>query len=351
MFVDGTLRILLREARLVRPKRRDEKPRLLQQPPRPAIDVRTGAQKWRAWMVGPPTKQGKDAKGVMRYGPSGVAIWSTPVVDAKRGLLYVVTGDNYSEPTTALSDSIVALDLKTGAIRWHYQATRGDAWNVACGFADSGNCPGKGGPDFDFGAAPVLAKGKDGRDYLLAGQKSGLVYALDPASGKLRWQKRVGRGGAFGGIHFGIAAQAGTVFVPMADLPDGSNHAFPARPGVYALDVATGRAVWSAPAADTCGGKPFCHPGYGAAISVTPQFVLAGSMDGRVRAFDIATGKVLWAADTSQPVTTVNGAAAHGGSMAGAAASLAYDGMLIVNSGYGTLGKMPGNVLLVYDSK
>jgi polyvinyl alcohol dehydrogenase (cytochrome) len=316
-----------------------------------ALDAATGAEKWRAWMVDKPKPQGKNARGVTRWGPSGVAIWSPPVVDAARGLVYVVTGDNYSDPTTPLSDSIVALDMKTGAVRWHYQATRDDAWNVSCGFADVGNCPGKGGPDFDFGSAPVLARGADGRDYLLAGQKSGLLYALDPANGRLRWQQRVGRGGVFGGIHDGIAAQGGTVFVPVTDLTDGGTYTLPARPGVYALDVATGRTVWSAPAADTCGDQAFCHPGYGAAISVTPDYVLAGSMDGHLRAFDVANGKVLWDADTNTPFTTVSGLAAHGGSMAGGAAPLAYDGMVIVNSGYGGLGKMPGNVLLVYDSK
>lgn len=316
-----------------------------------AVDAATGAETWRAWMVGMPQARGKNAKGVTRYGPSGVAIWSTPLVDASRGLVYVVTGDNYSDPATELSDSIVALDMKTGAVRWHYQATKGDAWNVSCGYADVGNCPETGGPDFDFGSAPVMAKGADGKDYVLAGQKSGLLYALDPATGKLRWQKRIGRGGVFGGIHFGIAALGGKVFVPVTDLADGGTYELPARPGVYALDVATGNIVWSAPAVDTCGGKAFCHPGYGAAISVTPDYVLAGSMDGHVRAFDTSTGKVLWDADTAVPITAVNGIGAKGGSMAGGAAPLAYNGMLIVNSGYGGLGKMPGNVLLVYDSK
>jgi polyvinyl alcohol dehydrogenase (cytochrome) len=155
----------------------------------------------------------------------------------------------------------------------------------------------------------------------------------------------------FGGIHFGIAAEGVKVYVPVTVLADGGNYALPARPGVYALDVATGKTVWSAPAGDTCGGKPFCHPGYGAAISVTPDYVLAGSMDGHVRAFDTATGKVLWDADTAVPVTAVNGTTARGGSLAGGAAPLAYHGLLLVNSGYGGLGKMPGNVLLVYDSQ
>ena len=317
-----------------------------------ALDAGNGAERWRAWMVGEPKPLGKNAKGVTKYGPSGVAIWSSPVIDVKRRLIYVATGDNYSEPTTALSDSVVALDIKTGAVRWHYQATRDDAWNVSCGYADGSNCPGKGGPDFDFGSAPVLAKGADGREAVLAGQKSGLLYALDPDTGKLRWNRRIGRGGVFGGIHFGIAAQGGKVYVPVADLADGGTYILPARPGVYALDVATGKEIWSAPAAVTaCGSKPFCHPGYGAAISVTPDLVLAGSMDGHLRAFDALSGHVLWDTDTNQTFTSVNGSTAKGGSMAGGAAPLVYGGMVIVNSGYGGLGKMPGNVLLVYASE
>ena len=314
-----------------------------------ALDGRTGAEKWRAWMVGVPKPRGKNANGVMRYGPSGVAIWATPLVDSKRGLVYVVTGDNYSAPATALSDSIVALDLKTGAVRWHYQARSGDMWNASCGYADAGNCPAGNGPDYDFGSAPIIAASADGKETLLAGQKSGILYALDPDSGTLRWQQQVGRGGVFGGIHFGIAAADGTVFVPVSDMADGETYPNPARPGVYALDVETGKTLWSAPAApDACGGKPFCQPGYGAAITVTTGLVLAGSMDGHLRAFDSETGKVLWDTDTAVPVTAVNGVSAKGGSMAGGAAPLAWHGMVVVNSGYGGLGKMPGNVLLVY---
>ncbi len=316
-----------------------------------ALDGKTGAEKWRAWMVGEPKPRGKNASGTTLYGPSGVAIWSTPLVDATRGLIYVVTGDNYSAPATDLSDSIVALDLKTGAVRWHYQATRGDIWNVSCGFADSGNCPADSGPDYDFGSAPVLAHGRDGHDYVLAGQKSGLLYAVDPDSGALKWMKRVGRGGVFGGIHFGIAAEGGTVFVPVSDMADGNTYPMAARPGVYALDVATGRTEWSAPSPDTCGDKRFCQPGYGAAISVTSGMVLAGALDGHLRALDAKTGRVLWDTQTAVPVTAVNGATAHGGSMAGGAAPIAWHGMLLVNSGYGGLGKMPGNVLLAYGSR
>lgn len=314
-----------------------------------ALDAATGKEKWRAWMVDEPTPRGKSSAGTTQYGPSGVAIWSTPLIDARRGLAIVVTGDNYSAPATPLSDAIVALDLKTGAVRWSYQATGNDMWNAACGYsAGGGNCPEDAGPDYDFGSAPVMARGADGRDYVLAGQKSGILYAVDPDTGALKWKTQVGRGGVFGGIHFGIAATGGKVFVPMSDMADGKEYDRPARPGVFALDVASGRELWAAPAADTCGGKPFCQPGYGAAISVTPDFVLAGSMDGHVRVFDAASGKVLRDIDTAVPFATVNGSEAKGGSMAGGSAPIAWRGNLVVTSGYGGLGKMPGNVLLVY---
>jgi len=319
-----------------------------------ALDAASGDEQWRAYMVDEPIEQGTNENGVARYGPSGVAIWSTPLVDPKRGLVYVTTGDNYSSPATELSDAIVAIDIKTGDIRWSHQATENDAWNVACGWAgeDTSNCPEEAGPDFDFGSPPIMAQGSDGRDYLLAGQKSGALFALDPDSGEVRWHKRIGRGGTFGGIHFGIAAANGKVFVPMSDLADGALYDWPARPGLYALDVATGEQAWAVGGSpDTCSGKRFCHPGYGAAITLTNGLVLAGAMDGHIRIFDAETGKLLWDRDTDIAYTTVNGTEAHGGSFAGGAGPLAWDGRLILNSGYGGLGKMPGNVMLVFDTK
>jgi polyvinyl alcohol dehydrogenase (cytochrome) len=278
-----------------------------------------------------------------------VAVWSAPLVDAARGVVYIATGDNYTRPATELSDAIVALDLKTGAIRWASQVTAGDSWNVACFAGASGpNCPEDAGPDADFGAAPVLAKGADGKDYLLAGQKSGVAYALDPDSGEVLWETRIGRGGEVGGVHFGIAAEGGKLYVPIHDPAFPGGQAEPGRPGLNAIDIATGKVVWSAAAANACGATPLCQPGYSAAISVTPELVLAGSVDAHLRIFDAGTGAVLWDEDTNRPYPTVNGVAGHGGSMSGGTAPLAVDGTLIFNSGYAFLGKLPGNVLLVY---
>ena len=316
-----------------------------------ALDAGSGAEKWRTYMVDPPAAHGKTAKGADRFGPSGVAIWSSPLVDAKRGLVYVTTGDSYTAPTAPLSDAIVALDARSGKVVWANQTLGGDSWNMGCGLGAVDNCPENAGPDHDFGTGAVLARLPDGSEVLLAGQKSGVAFALDPATGKLRWEQKVGRGGALGGVHFGIAAADGRVFVPVSDMPDGGVHAEPALPGLYALDSATGKRLWNAPSANVCGSKRFCTPGYSAAISASSQLVFAGSTDGHLRVFDAASGAVLWDADTDIAFRTVNGTTAHGGAMSGGSAPIAYRGKLFANSGYGSLGKMPGNVLLVYDVK
>lgn len=317
-----------------------------------ALDAKTGAIKWRRWLV--PEAQlvkSEEPDGVDFFGPSGVAVWTAPAIDAARGRIYVTTGDNYSNPTSELSDSIVALDMKTGAVVWHYQATRGDAWTVACVTRTGGYCPDDSGPDFDFGAGPVLAIGGDGKQYLLAGQKSGIAFALDPDTGQLAWQQRLGRGGMSGGVHFGIAATEGTLFVPVSDLPDGKPSDFPLSPGVYALDIASGKRLWAAPAPDVCGGRKLCVRGYGGAITVTSELVFAGSEDGHLRIFDSKTGETVWDFDTARDFETVNGVKGFGGAISGGAAPIAHDGQLLVSSGYGFISNLPGNVLLVFEAE
>ena len=314
-----------------------------------ALDARTGRAKWRAWMTPTPRPQGRNAAGIALFGPSGAALWSSPLVDARRGRVYLTSGDNYSSPASPLSDAIVALDAASGKVVWSFQGLGADAFNLGCGYGEKANCPKEAGPDYDFGSGAMLGHVPGGRDVLLAGQKSGEVFALDPDSGKLIWRQKVGRGGALGGVHFGMANAAGRVFVPITDYADGVARAEPAHPGVYALDLADGHFVWRAPADNVCGARKFCQPGYSAAITVAGPLLLAGSTDGHVRAFGASDGKLLWDTDTDTSFATVSGAQGHGGSMSGGAAPIAWKGKLIVNSGYGGLGKMPGNVLLVYD--
>jgi len=312
-----------------------------------ALDARSGAEKWRTWLVDPAARQAASKNGLDKLGPSGVAVWNSPSIDAARGQLYVATGDNYSLPATGLSDAVVALDLVTGRIKWHYQALAEDTWNVACVTKTSDSCPDESDPDADFGAGTVLAKGKNGKEFVLAGQKSGWVYGLDPANGHLTWKTRVGRGSPGGGVHFGMASENGILFVPVTDNYFFGPNDFPASPGLNALDIGTGQLVWKYASTIKCT-TPQCAPGMGGAIMATAGMVIGGDDDGILRIFDGATGKVLWSTDTKPSVTTVNGVAAHGGAISGGVGPIAYKGTVIVPSGYGFASKLPGNVLLVY---
>ena len=207
------------------------------------IDGSNGDVMWTAHMTEPAQKTTKNARGTQMWGPSGAPVWTTPAVDQKRGVLYVGTGENTSSPATDKSDAIVAIDLETGKIKAHFQGTSGDAFNMACGTRNPENCPEEKGLDFDFGASPILVTTESGRDLVLAGQKSGDVWALDPDKNlELVWNNRLSNGSPLGGIHWGMTVVDGVLVVPVADpefvTPD-------PKPGVYGLDIETGKTLWS----------------------------------------------------------------------------------------------------------
>ncbi|MDE0226976.1 MAG: hypothetical protein OXP28_17840 [Gammaproteobacteria bacterium] len=136
--------------------------------------------------------------GPLRVPRSGPAPRSTP-----RGRNYAGTGQNYTRPATGTSDAIIALDIGTGKLAWSFQATVGNAWKLACQSRPHGRtCPDPPGPDHDFGMSPMLVARPDGKEILVAGQKSGTVWALEPDDdGAILWSTQVGKGGALGGIH------------------------------------------------------------------------------------------------------------------------------------------------------
>jgi polyvinyl alcohol dehydrogenase (cytochrome) len=146
-----------------------------------ALDSATGKPIWKGFTVPEaprPTK--RNAMGTQLYGPSGAAVWSAPTIDAQRQVLYVATGDNYSDPPSETSDAILAFELATGRLLWHRQLTANDAYITSCLVGDSTNCPESNGPDHDFGQSPILVTMRSGQRVLVAGQKSGVVHALDP---------------------------------------------------------------------------------------------------------------------------------------------------------------------------
>lgn len=317
-----------------------------------ALDASTGALRWRTYTIpSVPHVVGKTRIGVDILAPSGAPVWNSPTVDARRGVLYVATGDNYTSPADHMSDAVIAMRLSDGRIMWHRQLLADDAWNVACMFKGNPNCPRQDGPDADFGASVILTTLPDGRQMLLAGQKSGVVYGLDPdARGRVKWIRRVGRGGVQGGVEFGMTAYGGRVFVPISDMKNGHDgrtyHSAP-RPGLYALDAATGKILWSRPATDFCHGRPFCDPGIAAAVTSTPGVVFAGHLDGMLDAYAARSGKVLWRFNALRKFKTVSGAIGSGGSFDGPGA-VVRDGYVVINSGYGLYFHMPGNVLLAF---
>ncbi len=341
-----------------------------------ALDVQAGQQDWIWHGTDKATLQQVTPEGQKRFGPSGVSVWSTPTIDAKRGLLYFGTAENLTQPATDNSDAIIALDLKTGAERWKYQALKNDVWNSAC-LNGGPNCPQNAGQDFDFGASVILTQNREGKDVLLAGQKSGAVYAFDPdghanGQGKLLWNNVDTRNTVYSpnpGVHWGMAVEGQTLFVPIADadrpFPD-----YTPRPGLYALDINTGERVWASPVSRSCKFKSDADGSYGlqamrdksageaadcsfhyslsAAVTATDGLVFAGGLDGILRAYDSATGEVLWQTRTAQTYQGVNGIEGRGGSI-DVDGPVLGDGKLVIHSGYSMFGQLPGNVLLVYE--
>jgi polyvinyl alcohol dehydrogenase (cytochrome) len=272
------------------------------------------------------------------------------------------TGDNYSHPATPTSDAVVALQMKTGKIVWARQTLPADVYNSACSVKASDNCPDEPGPDYDFGSSALLVRSPEGREMLLAGQKSGVVYALDPAQkGKILWQTRVGKGGINGGVQWGMASDGQKVYAATGDsvkTPQSSadslgslvgNASYDpfAGGGLTALRLSDGSKAWFAPPAACSPPRAGCSPAQEAAVTMIPGVVFSGSIDGHMRAFDAEDGKVLWDVDTVKDYATVNGVAAKGGSLDGAGAVIS-GGMIFINSGYPRNGGIPGNVLLAF---
>jgi polyvinyl alcohol dehydrogenase (cytochrome) len=324
-----------------------------------ALDLKTGKQLWVGRTMPPATKQKLNRVGAQLWGPSGAPIWSTPAIDAKRNVLYVGTGENNSLPATDTSDSIIAFDLDTGERKWVFQATQKDVWSYACrkgancDFGDQAVIV-----DHDFGGSVMIAKRKDGRDILVAGQKSGTVWALDPDhNGALVWSKKIGHGGGNGGVHWGTATDGARVFVPMNDR-DGPTAELPlAGPGLHALDLDTGKILWSRKAEGDCSGDrkqrfAACDTrlGYSAAPIVVDGAVVQGSVDGILRVFDAVTGATLWSYDTARKFDTVNGVEGNGGAI-DSSPYVAANGTLFVVSGYARFGEAPGNILLAFRPK
>ena len=308
-----------------------------------AFDIATGTRLWQTFTIDESKPRAKNPQGVQLYGPAGGSIWSAPSIDVQRGLVYAATGNGFADPPQSMTDSVIAFDQKTGAIRWHTQLIAGDQWVMNCQPTNPDNpaCPATLGPDYDFSATPILAR-TGNRELIVLPQKSGIAYALDPdKNGALLWKTSFGKpsglGGQWGGAVDGVNFYTGT-------------NGFLSTPGGFtALRLTDGSIAWQQPPQPLLCDKAQmgCGAGQGSAATAIPGAVFSSGLDGGLRAYASADGKVLWTFDTNRSFDTVNGVKANGGSMDGPG-PIVVGGMLFVNSGYGGLVGRPGNVLLAF---
>jgi polyvinyl alcohol dehydrogenase (cytochrome) len=333
-----------------------------------ALQASTGDQLWKTYTISEePTARAMNSAGVQLMGPSGAGVWSSPTYDAEKGMIYVTTGNNYSNPPGETSDAMLGLNAGSGMLAWVRQITPGDAFNVACEISPPApNCPEAMGPDLDFASSAILVRFPNGKRALIAGQKSGVVTAVNPdRDGQVLWQTRVGLGSSLGGVQWGSAADDNYIYVAVSDtklsvVPPGTPGAQTSSSnskvaylldrntggGIHALRLQNGEEVWHT-RHPGCNDVLGCGPAQSAAVTAIPGIAFSGGIDGHLRAYSTDDGHIVWDVDTKGEYHTVNGVTARGGSIDGPG-PVVVGGTLYVNSGYALHGGTPGNVLLVY---
>lgn len=292
-----------------------------------ALDIASGKILWKSYTVlEEPAPTRKSAQGVQEFAPAGAAVATAPTIDAKRHLLYVGTGPSMTSVEQSLTDSIAAFDLDDGRLRWVKQLMR------------TGELPLS-----SFLSSPVLRTLSSGNEIILAGQKSGVVYALDPDhGGEILWQTHLGgsagaAAGGSGGIAYGLAADHRNVYAALT-----GTLAQPANDSgsLTAIDLKTGIARWhvAMPAVACSWSEGACLHGGSQAVSVMPGSAFEGTLDGHLRAYSTIEGKVQWDYDAGKNLQTLNGIMAHGGPLDRGGATI-VNGAVYVNS---------GNALLVF---
>jgi len=121
---------------------------------------------------------------------------------------------------------------------------------------------------------------------------------------------------------------------------------------LHALNVADGKLLWSIIEEDRCPGISLrgCGPGISAAITLTPEIVYGGALDGIMKAYAADDGRELWAYDTKRDFEAVNGVKAFGGAI-DSDGPIVVEDQLFISSGYAKFGEKEGNVLLSFRIK
>jgi polyvinyl alcohol dehydrogenase (cytochrome) len=316
-----------------------------------SVSLATGNVRWRQYTLPPAERAGSWPSGAVRYEPAGAMVWSSPAIDPVSRTVFYATGNNYSG-TTGDHDSVIALNVDTGALRWKQQMNHPDRWNVGCMVSPIVHCPGEADGtdlDYDFGASPNVFT-VDGRTLVGIGQKGGVYHAFDATTGQIVWQRRLSiaqpRDGGSAGILWGSAYDGRRLYMAT----------WRAKPGtLFALSPVSGEILWRTPnPADGCttGGaaahSDLCNLSHVAAVTATPGLVYEGSSDGKMRIYGAEDGKILWQYDTVREFVGVNHVTGSGGSISGNGGAVVAHGMLYVLSGYYAWSGMPGRVLLAF---
>ncbi|MED6158337.1 hypothetical protein PIB30_031859 [Stylosanthes scabra] len=304
------------------------------------LDIETGAILWQTYML--PDNHGK----LGEY--AGAAVWgSSPSIDEARNHVYIGTGNMYSAPLRIIrcqekqnnlttppsqpdeciepenhSNSIVALDLEDGEIKWYKQLGGYDVWFLACNnLSSSPDCPPGPNPDADFSEAPMMitidVNGRN-EDVVVAVQKSGFAWALNRDNGNIIWSTEAGPGGAGGGGYWGAATDTKIVYTNIANSAFKNFTLKPSNVtttsgGWVAMDAATGTILWSLanPSNATASGP----------VSLANGILFAGSTNGKgpIYAINGKSGEVVWSYEI--------GATVYGGMSIS-------DGCIYVGNGY-----------------
>jgi outer membrane protein assembly factor BamB len=272
-----------------------------------ALDQKTGEIKWSFNTVDTSDIWGNPLVN------SGGGGWYPPAIDLRTGITYWGIGNPAPYPGTPefpngssrlgpnlYSDSMVALDARSGALQWYNQVKPHDLY------------------DLDFQCSPILATARinrERREIVIGGGKLGKVFAFDRATGDILWQTPVGQHendeltefppgithvypGIFGGIETHMALANGVLYVPVVNIftdftstaIDPSTLDIAGGTGeLVAIDINTGEIIWK---------KQFNSPNFGGA-TVVNDLVFTATFDGKIYAFNRRTGDEKWSYQAS----------------------------------------------------
>jgi polyvinyl alcohol dehydrogenase (cytochrome) len=312
-----------------------------------ALDANTGAQLWKTYVIAQrPRPVRRNKAGIQQWAPAGASVWNTPTIDPKRHAVYFGTGDATTYPAASTSDSVMALDLRSGRVLWSYQVHHHDSFLGGCwGATKSDNCPKRQGPDWDIPSS-VMLRSVAGRDLIIVGTKPGDILALDPEHrGQPVWRVNVhgevAGDGPPGGMPQGMVPPTGVLWGGASDAE--SAYFGLMGGGVAAIRLTDGQRLWWS----ALGLPPDAHVMHSAALTVIPGVAFVGGSDGKLSAVSTRDGSVLWQFATMQRFDAVDKVPTRGGSISAPGAVVA-GGRVFVGSGYAVLGGTPGNALLAF---